>query len=207
MLRLTLKGLWAHKLRFVLTGLAVILGVAFMSGTMILTDTMGRTFDDVLATNNEGVDAIVRRESAIDGDMAEVRERVDEATLAGVLEVDGVDAAAGSIQGFAQLVRDDGEVATNELGATIGTAWIDDSRLNPFQLADGRAPEAANEAVVDRATVTDEGWAIGDTFTVLAKTGPGRAHARRRGDVRRDRGDPRLDDDRHRSRHRPGAVR
>ena len=172
MLRLTLKGLWAHKLRFVLTGLAVILGVAFMSGTMILTDTMGRTFDDVLATNNEGVDAIVRRESAIDGDMAEVRERVDEATLAGVLEVDGVDAAAGSIQGFAQLVRDDGEVATNELGATIGTGWIDDPRLNPFQLADGRAPAAANEAVVDRATVTDEGWAIGDTFTVLAKTGP-----------------------------------
>ncbi len=172
MLRLTLKGLWAHKLRFVLTGLAVILGVAFMSGTMILTDTMGRTFDDVLATNNEGVDAIVRRESAIEGDMAEVRERVDEATLADVLEVDGVDAAAGSIQGFAQLVRDDGAVANNELGATIGTAWIDDSRLNPFQLAEGRAPEAANEAVVDRATVTDEGWTIGDTFTVLAKTGP-----------------------------------
>ena len=58
MLRLTLKGLWAHKLRFLLTGLAVILGVAFMSGTMILTDTMGHTFDEVLATNNEGVDAI-----------------------------------------------------------------------------------------------------------------------------------------------------
>ena len=61
---------------------------------------------------------------------------------------------------------------TNELGATIGTAWIDDARLNPFQLAEGRAPESANEAVVDRATVTDEGWTIGDTFTVLAKTGP-----------------------------------
>ena len=172
MLRLTLKGLWAHKLRFLLTGLAVILGVAFMSGTMILTDTMGRTFDDVLATNNGGVDAIVRRESAVDGDMAEVRERVDEATLDDVLGVDGVDAAAGAIQGFAQLVRDDGAVATNELGATIGTAWIDDERLNPFQLAEGRAPESSNEAVVDRATVTDEGWTIGDTFTVLAKTGP-----------------------------------
>src|SRR4026207_439512 len=112
MLRLTLKGLWAHKLRFVLTGLAVILGVAFMSGTMILTDTMGRTFDDVLASNNEGVDAIVRHEAATASDRAEGRERVDETTLASVLDVDGVDAAAGSIQGFAQLVRDDGEVAT-----------------------------------------------------------------------------------------------
>ena len=94
MLRITWKGLWAHKLRFVLTGLAVILGVAFMSGTMILTDTMGRTFDEALATNNDGIDAIVRRGSAIDGESAEVRERVDAATLADVLEVDGVDAAA-----------------------------------------------------------------------------------------------------------------
>ena len=172
MLRITCKGLWAHKLRFMLTGLAVILGVAFMSGTMILTDTMGRTFDEALATNNDGIDAIVRRGSAIDGESAEVRERVDAATLDAVLEVDGVDAAAGSIQGFAQLVQDDGAVADNALGATIGTSWIDDARLNPFQLAAGRAPEASLEAVVDRATVADEGWALGDSFVVLAKTGP-----------------------------------
>ncbi|MGH9132620.1 MAG: ABC transporter permease [Ilumatobacteraceae bacterium] len=172
MLRLTLKGLWAHKLRFVLTGLAVILGVAFMSGTMILTDTMGRTFDNVLADSNEGIDAIVRRQAAIEGDFTEVRERVEETTLARVLEVDGVDAAAGSIQGFAQLVSEEGEVATNDLGATFGTNWIDDERLNPFQLADGRAPAAAGEAIVDRATVSDQGWAIGDTFTALSKNGP-----------------------------------
>ncbi|MGD9701547.1 MAG: ABC transporter permease [Acidimicrobiia bacterium] len=172
MLRLTLNGLWAHKLRFVLTGLAVILGVAFMSGTMILTDTMGRTFDDALATNNEGIDAIVRRASAIDVEFAEVRERVDAAMLATVLEIDGVDAASGTVQGFAQLVREDGAIVENELGATIGTAWIEDERLNPFQLAAGRAPASAYEAVVDRATVADEGWALGDTFTVLAKTGP-----------------------------------
>jgi putative ABC transport system permease protein len=61
MFSLTLKGLWAHKLRFLLTGLAVILGVSFMSGTMILTDTMGQTFDELLAENNEGIDAIVQR--------------------------------------------------------------------------------------------------------------------------------------------------
>ncbi len=172
MLRITCKGLWAHKLRFMLTGLAVILGVAFMSGTMILTDTMGRTFDEALATNNDGIDAIVRRGSAIDGESAEVRERVEAATLTAVLEVDGVDAAAGSIQGFAQLVQDDGAVAENALGATIGTSWIDDARLNPFQLAAGRAPEASLEAIVDRATVANEGWDLGDSFVVLAKTGP-----------------------------------
>ena len=155
-----------------MTGLAVILGVAFMSGTMILTDTMGRTFDDVLATNNAGIDAIVRRAAAVEGDTADVRARLAQSTLDQVLAVDGVDAAAGSVQGFAELVRADGNVHENELGGTVGTAWITDGRLNPFQLAAGRPPEAAGEAVVDRATVSDEGWQLGDSFTVLAKTGP-----------------------------------
>ncbi len=49
MFSLTLKGLWAHKLRYALTGLAVVLGVAFMVGTMVLTDTMEKTFDGVFA--------------------------------------------------------------------------------------------------------------------------------------------------------------
>ena len=141
MFNLTAKGLWAHKLRFVLTGLAVVLGVAFMAGTMILTDTMGRTFDGLFATSNEGIDVVVQRPVAIDGEFDDARERVDAATLDRVLAVDGVEAAAGSIEGFAQLVDADGEArVTDGLGATIGVNWIDDDRLNPFSIADGHAP-------------------------------------------------------------------
>ena len=173
MFTLTVKGLWAHKLRFLMTGLAVILGVAFMSGTMILTDTMAQTFDELLAENNEGIDAIVQRPSAIEGAAGDaVRERVDAALVDAVGEVDGVDAAAGSTQGFAELIREDGGVAEHQIGATLGVNWIDDARLNPFQIDAGRAPAAAGEAVVDRATVDNEGWAIGDTFEVLGKQGP-----------------------------------
>jgi hypothetical protein len=54
-----------------------------------------------------------------------------------------VDAAAGSVQGFAQLVRADGEVAEQGLGATLGMNWIDDERLNPFQIDAGRAPQGS----------------------------------------------------------------
>ena len=68
MFKLTVKGLWAHKLRYALTGLAVVLGVAFMAGTMVLTDTMKSTFDGVIAGANEGTDVIVQRSGAIDGD-------------------------------------------------------------------------------------------------------------------------------------------
>ena len=68
MLTLTIKGLWAHKLRYALTGLAVVLGVAFMAGTMVLTDTMEKTFDDVFESANAGTDVIVRHAGPIEGE-------------------------------------------------------------------------------------------------------------------------------------------
>ena len=64
MLWLTIKGLLARKRRLFTTALAVTLGVAFMSGTLVLTDTIGRTFDDLFADVNAGTDAFVRGEAA-----------------------------------------------------------------------------------------------------------------------------------------------
>src|SRR5688572_14804082 len=149
MFNLTVKGLWAHKLRFVLTGLAVVLGVAFMAGTMILTDTMGKTFDGLFATSNEGIDVVIDRTTAIDGDGADVQERVDASALDQIRATDGVDAAAGTVEGFAQLVAADGTATvTDGIGGTMGVAWVDDERLNPFALSAGRAPSGATEIVL-----------------------------------------------------------
>ncbi len=173
MFTLTLKGLWAHKLRYALTGLAVVLGVAFMSGTMVLTDTMKSTFDGVFATANEGTDVIVQRAGALDGELSTTRDRVDADVVDQVAAVDGVATARGSIQGFAQLVHADGTVGTDDgLGVTIGANWIDDERLNPFSLDAGHAPEGPDEAVIDRQTADDEGWEPGDRFSVLTADGP-----------------------------------
>src|SRR5262245_44740430 len=108
MFSLTIKGLWAHKLRYALTGLAVVLGVAFMAGTMVLTDTMSKTFDQVFESANAGTDVIVRRDSAIDGELTTTRDRVDASVVDQVAAVDGVRAARGSIQGATQLVEADG---------------------------------------------------------------------------------------------------
>ena len=146
MFRLTIRGLWAHKLRFALTGLAVVLGVAFMAGTMILTDTMGRTFDNLVSTTNQGIDAIVRRSSAVEGEFGESRERIDASALDTIRATSGVAAAEGSIQGFAQLVRADGTTKpANGLGMTIGSNWIADERLNPFSLAEGARSRAGRD--------------------------------------------------------------
>ena len=173
MFSLTIKGLWAHKLRYALTGLAVVLGVAFMAGTMVLTDTMKSTFDGVLAAANDGTDVIVQRAGALDGEFEASRDRVDATVVDQVAAVEGVAAAQGSIQGFAQLVHADGSVASEEgLGVTIGANWIDDERLNPFTLSSGRVPESGAEAVLDERTVEDEGWQLGDELTVLTGEGP-----------------------------------
>jgi putative ABC transport system permease protein len=170
MFNLTRKGLWAHKVRFVLTGLAVVLGVAFMAGTMILTDTMGKTFDGLFATSNEGIDVVVHRTTGVESDMMDVQERVDASVLDQLRRIDGVDAAAGSIEGFAQIVGADGTAAaSNGFSETMGIAWISDDRLNPFELRSGRAPSGPSEIVVDQATVEGEGWALGDAVGVLAK--------------------------------------
>src|SRR3954454_21690052 len=170
MFNLTRKGLWAHKVRFMLTGLAVVLGVAFMAGTMILPDTMGKTFDGLLATSNEGIDVVVHRTTTVESDVATVQERVDATLVDQIRQIDGVDAAAGSIEGFAQIVGADGQATTTEgIGGTMGVSWIDDARLNPFELRSGRAPEGPSEVVLDQATVDDQGWALGDTVGVLAK--------------------------------------
>ena len=170
MFNLTRKGLWAHKVRFMLTGLAVVLGVAFMAGTMILTDTMGKTFDGLFATSNEGIDVVVHRTSEVEGEFVDVQERVDASLLDQIRSVDGVDAAAGSIEGLAQVVAADGTATkTDGIGGTMGVAWIEDERLNPFTLSSGRAPSGPTEIVLDQATVEDEGWTLGDTVGVLAK--------------------------------------
>jgi len=173
MLSLTVKGLWAHKLRYTLTGLAVVLGVAFMVGTMVLTDTMEKTFDEVFESANDGTEVIVRRDAAIDGELATARDRLEAGVVDRVAAVYGVEAARGSIQGVTQLVEADGTTsATEGLGVTMGSNWIDDERLNPFSLSSGRPPSAAGEAVIDENTAEDQGWVLGDSIRVLTTAGP-----------------------------------
>ena len=173
MFSLTLKGLWAHKLRYALTGLAVVLGVAFMAGAMVLTDTTEQTFDKVLESANHGTDVIVRRAAAIEGEFATTRDRLDAEVVDQVAAVDDVEAARGSIQGVTQLVHADGTVsATEGFGVAVGANWIDDERLNPFSLSSGRAPRAAGEAVIDVNTAKDQNWTLGDSIRVLTKAGP-----------------------------------
>ncbi|HVM40258.1 MAG TPA: ABC transporter permease, partial [Acidimicrobiia bacterium] len=170
MLSLTLKNLWARKLRLVTTGVAVLIGVAFMAGTLVLTDTVQATFDDLFADVNAGMDVQVRRASTVESDGFEVRGRVDASALPIVESVDGVELAAGAIQGFTQITGTDGKPIGNpgQGAPTFGMSWLDDDDLNPFDVVEGRAPEADNEIVIDRGSAKDGKISVGDVIELDA---------------------------------------
>src|SRR5947207_7052269 len=105
MWRATIKGLLAHKLRLGLTALAIVLGVAFVAGTFILTDTMGRAFDNLLATVNQGVAVQITGIPSVEpnapgGETAGSAERVPANLRDTVRRVDGCDAAQGGLSGY-----------------------------------------------------------------------------------------------------------
>jgi putative ABC transport system permease protein len=172
-LKVTLKGLLAHKLRLVTTSLAVMLGVAFMAGTLVLTDTIAKTFDDLFADVNAGVDAVVREEVAFsDQFMGDQRGLVDESLVGTVQGAPGVDSAEGQVIGFAQFVDSEGEpIGDPATGApTFGFNWSDDPDLNPYSLVEGEAP-GPNEVVADQSTVDRGDFTLGDDVQVVTQAG------------------------------------
>ena len=175
MLHATVRSLLGRKLRLLATSVAVLLGVAFLAGTLVLTDTLGRTFDDLFATVNRGTDAYVRAEAAFDGDeFGDQRPLLDAGVLADVRTVPGVKAADGVVQGYAQLVGTDGDpLGDPNMGApTFGGNWSEVEDLNPFALAAGRAPRADDEVVLDRGSAQEAGFEVGDRVTVLTTSAP-----------------------------------
>jgi putative ABC transport system permease protein len=172
--RLTIKGLLAHKLRFALTALAVMLGIAFLSGTLVLTDTVQRTFDELFADVNAGTDALVRSRDEIDSEFGTQRQRVPPTLVPQIEAVDGVKVAEGQLEFYAQIVGKDGEAIGNPgMGApTFGFNWSDVPELNPFDLEPGsRPPRQPGQIVIDKGSADDGDLEVGDRTRVLTQRG------------------------------------
>jgi putative ABC transport system permease protein len=173
MFSLTIKELAARKVRLITTAFAVLLGVAFMAGTLVFTDTIGATYDSALAEANEGVDAYVRTPSEIDIGYGEPGPRLDASLAETVATVDGVDQVALRINGYAQLAGRDGKpVGDISKNPAFGTNWVTVPELNPYVLSSGRAPQRDDEIVIDKASADKAGYEPGDVATVLTKSEP-----------------------------------
>ncbi|WP_405107663.1 FtsX-like permease family protein [Micromonospora sp. NBC_01405] len=169
MFRATLKSLLARKVRLILSGLAVVLGVMFVSGAFVLTDTLGRSFDAVFADAYASVDVNVAAKPKIAVGEAE-GEQVSPAFPADVVgrvrAVPGVAEATGMVNADgARLIGSNGKVVTSFGPPQLGQNWIGESDL--VKLREGRAPRADDEIVVNAALATAAKVKVGDRVGAL----------------------------------------
>ncbi len=166
MIRTALKTVFAHKLRLALTAMSVMMGVAFIAGTFIFTDTIDETFNDLFDDLFAGQDVIVQGETEIDVGFSGPPP-MDAGVLDLVLAVPGVDAAEGSVGGLAIIYDKEGEAIVPTGPPTIGGSMTDDLRLaGNVELRDGRVPETATEVSIDAKTATDNNIVVGDVVKI-----------------------------------------
>jgi putative ABC transport system permease protein len=173
MFSLTLKTIRAKKARFLMTAVAVVLGVAFMAGTLVLTDTIKQTYNDLAGQVYKDTDAVVRSTSTVKGDNGTNRGTIAASVLGQVKHTPGVAAAEPQVLGVALVVGRDGKLldSSRNRAIPIGMAWQNDTRTNPMHLVDGAAPTAANEIVIDRASARTGDFKVGNSIRVLGQSG------------------------------------
>jgi putative ABC transport system permease protein len=174
MLKTTISGLVARKLRLFATAFAVLLGVAFMAGTFVLTDTIQRTFHDLFGSVYVHTDAVIRGPAARGTSGLDAqRPPVDQGMVRTVSAVPGVRAAEGNVMGYAQLVDQQGK-AVGTAQYAYGLNWNQVTQLNPFNLVAGRAPRSNGEVAINKAAADQGRLAVGEEATVLVQKGPQR---------------------------------
>jgi putative ABC transport system permease protein len=170
MIRVALRGLAGRKLRALLTSFAIVLGVAMVSGTFVLTDTIEAGFDTIFERSYEGSDVVITGKVAFS--VAEEEEDAPsfpESVLEEVLEVEGVAAAAGGIEDEAKLIKDGEPIETT--GAPSLALGIDprDQRFNPLTLVAGAWPSGTGGVAIDRATSENENLDVGGVVQVAGR--------------------------------------
>jgi len=170
MTALTLRGLFARKARALLTGLAVLLGVAMISGTFVFTDTISNTFDKVFETANDGVDVVVSGRSEFDTETGPVAEEIPESLVQRVKKVPGVAVAAGSVEDFASIFKPNGDQIETK-GAPPLLFSVPPQRFDPLDYVDGEPPTNPQEVGINKGTADKEGLKIGDRISLAGRSG------------------------------------
>jgi putative ABC transport system permease protein len=173
MRKVTLKGLLAHKLRLALTALAIVLGVTFISGTFVLTDTLHNTFSVLFGNVYQKIDFQVRGSAQLGSGASAQRNELPQSLLATVRGVPGVTAAQGGVTGYAQFVAPDGKAIQTGGAPTLGVSFDPDPRLSNLNLIAGGPPRSAGDVVMDAGTASKYGFAVGQRVRILFAGPPG----------------------------------
>jgi putative ABC transport system permease protein len=169
MIRAELRGLLGRKLRTILTAVAIILGVAMVSGTFVLTDSIDKAFNSIFTDARTGSDAVITGKAATSTNNGSTAPTIPTSLLAKVKALPDVFAAEGNVGGNAHLIGSNGKAivfgGAPNLGFSIPHGA---SRFNPLTLVDGDWPQG-REVVIDRSTAKKKHFSVGDTIGVQAQ--------------------------------------
>ncbi|MEU8469846.1 FtsX-like permease family protein [Streptomyces sp. NPDC029006] len=170
MFRTALRNVLAHKARLLMTVLAVLLGVAFVSGTLVFTDTISDAYQKSSAKGFDQVDVAVRPEyQDSKGDKVGRTPELTRALLDRAAHVPGAASATGVVTGFTALAGKDGKLVGGDWQSAGGNYWgTGDPR---YPLVSGQVPHGKGEVLIDSATAKRTGYTVGDRVR-LSVDGP-----------------------------------
>ncbi|MGW1599581.1 ABC transporter permease [Streptomyces eurythermus] len=170
MFRTALRNVLAHKARLLMTVLAVMLGVAFVSGTLVFTNTLSDAYQKSFAKGFDQVDVAVRpKYQDSEGDRVGKDAELTQALLDRAAKVPGAASATGVVTGFTAVAGKDGELVGGDWQSAGGNYWgTEDPR---YPLVSGHAPHGKGEVLIDSATAKRAGFKVGDTVR-LSVDGP-----------------------------------
>ena len=176
MLRTAVKAMWSHKLRLALTALSIVLGVAFVVGSFVFTDTIQDGFDKLFGDAYAGVDVEVEAEVSNFAQLSESSQPFDEGVLEQIASVPGVSLAAPSVSGFGQLLDSEGKLLGFSGPPKFAFSWVDSPSVNRLAIkeGDGRPPTGPGEVVVDVDTAANYDIVVGQEVEVAFENGKGR---------------------------------
>jgi len=168
MIRIAWRSLTAHKLRTFLTTLAILLGVAMISGTFVLTDQINRGFDEIFSEAFKGTDVTITRKAEFTSQFGGTSEALSENLVDEVRAVDGVKAAYGYVSG-AGAVAVDGEVAQTGGSPTLFFSYVP-SEISQSTYVQGDPPQADGEVGIIQKLAEDKKLSLGSPLQVITET-------------------------------------
>ena len=172
MTRMALRGLFARKLRTALTGFAVVIGVAFVAGTFIFTDTINASFDDLFKQVSKGVDVNVSANQPVEGDFGGRIQPLPAGTLEKVRATEGVEAAEPRLETQVTIFEKDGEPVSGNGPPSIVFS-TNEERFDPQTYVEGHRADQVGQVTLDKATADRYDFHVGDKLKIA-----GRAPAR-----------------------------
>ncbi len=173
MLRVTWRNLVARKIRLVLSASAIVIGVAFVAGTLVFTDTMGKSFDDIVKGGTSDVTVRPDGAGAWDDQSATIDTRTITAELLRELEsTDGAARVDGTVQSQSLfIVGDDGKLVGGTGAPTLSFNYNDAPSITgepAVLISEGEEPRGPDEVALDERTADTAGYGIGDTVQMLS---------------------------------------